>query len=119
MTQWPGTAVAVASLVVAAWCLVEAARRRAPNLVQLVGLGLVEALVLVHVGYAVAALAGGGRPHEYATFIGYLIAYCVIVPLAAVLARMEPTRWGSLIAGAACLVDAVLVVRLHQVWTGV
>jgi hypothetical protein len=37
------------------------------------------------------------------------------MPTAAVLARMEPTRWGSLILGVAALVMPVLVLRLQQI----
>jgi hypothetical protein len=118
MTEWAGTAVVVASLLVAAWCLVAVARGRALSVAHFAGLALVELLVLVHVGYGVAALARGDRPHEYATFIGYLIAFSIVLPVAGLLARLEPTRWGSVIAVAGCLVDAVLVLRLHQVWTG-
>jgi hypothetical protein len=36
-------------------------------------------------------------------------------PTAFVLARMEPTRWGNLILGVACLVLPVLVLRLQQI----
>ena len=40
-------------------------------------------------------------------------------PVDGVLARLEPTRWGALIATIGCVVVAVLIVRLDQVWTGV
>jgi hypothetical protein len=119
MTGWAGTAVAVCALLSAGWCGIGAARGRGIGTAQVAGLALVELLVLVHVGYGIAGLARGHRPHEYATFVGYLIAFPLILPLGAVLARLEPTRWGSVIAAVACLVDAVLVLRLHQVWTGV
>jgi len=116
---WTGTAVAVASLATAAWCLAWVARGRALAIGQVAALALVELLALVHVGYGVAELARGHRPHEYGIVVGYLIAFPLIVPAGYLLARLEPTRWGTAIAGVACLVDAVLVLRLHQVWTGV
>jgi hypothetical protein len=119
MTDWAGTAVVVAALVVAAWCLLGAARGRGIDRYQLAGLAVVEALVLVHTAYGISGLAGGHRPREYATFVGYLVAFPLILPLGTLLARLEPTRWGSVVAAGACLVDAVLVLRLHQVWTGV
>ncbi|HKT00961.1 MAG TPA: hypothetical protein VJT31_15645 [Rugosimonospora sp.] len=119
MTEWAATAVAVGSLAMAGWCLVTALRGHGVGRAHLAGLALVELLVLVHVGYGVSGLAGGHRPREYATFVGYLIAFVLILPVGAGLARLEPTRWGSTIALVACLVDAVLIVRLHQVWVGV
>jgi hypothetical protein len=118
MSHWPGTAVTIGALLVAAWCLVEVARNRPPGRLQYAGLAVVEALVLVHLGAAIVALAGGARPHEYGTFLGYLIAYVIVVPMGFLLARAEPTRWGSVIACVACLIDAVVVVRLNQVWSG-
>ncbi len=51
------------------------------------------------------------------TFVGYLVAASVLLPLAVALSFMERTRWGSVIAGAGSLVLAVLVLRLLQVWT--
>jgi hypothetical protein len=119
MTDWAGIATAVGALIVAAWCLLGAARGRGLDARQFAALALVEVLVLVHTGYGVAGLAGGHRPSEYATFVGYLIAFPLVLPLGTLLARLEPTRWGSVIAAVACLADAVLIVRLHQVWAGV
>jgi hypothetical protein len=119
VNDWAGIAVVVSTLLMAAWCLVTAARGQGIEVPQLAGLALVEVLVLVHTGYGVSSLAGGHRPHEYATFVGYLIAFPLMIPLGTLLARLEPTRWGAVIAAVACLVDTVLIVRLHQVWTGV
>jgi hypothetical protein len=114
-----GTAVIVASLLAAAWCLVTTLRRRPIRTGQLVGLAAVQALVVAQIVTAVVHLAQGQRPHEYVTFVGYLIAIFLILPVAGALARLEPTHWGSLIATVGCLVVAVLIVRLDQVWTGV
>ena len=54
-----------------------------------------------------------------ATFIGYLITTLCLPPLAAVLARMEPTRWGSVIVTVVRPVVPVLVLRLQQTWAEV
>ncbi len=109
-------AAIVLSLLVAAWALVAALRHRAPDRVQLIGLAGLELLLL---GLAVAAgvaLGGGERPGEPGAFFGYLVTLVCLPPLAAVLARMEPTRWGSAIVCAVCLVTPVVVVRLQQTW---
>jgi hypothetical protein len=119
MTDWAGTAVVVSGLLVAVWCLVSVVRARAVDRNQLIGLVLVQLLVFVHIGYGIGDLARGGHPNEYATFIGYLIAFGLVIPVAIALVRAEPTKWGALIAAVACVVDAILVLRLHQVWTGV
>jgi hypothetical protein len=41
----------------------------------------------------------------------------LMVPAAVVVALLERTRYGSVIAGAGSLVLAVLVLRLNQLWT--
>jgi hypothetical protein len=117
--QSVGTAVIVAALVLAAWCLVTAARDRTIGPYHWSGLGIVQALVVIETGFAVVHLASGAHPHEYATFIGYLITLFLILPAGMLLARMEPTRWGALIVAVAALVLPVLVLRVNQLWTGV
>ena len=64
---------------------------------------------------AVVGLFDGNRPADTATFVGYLITTIAFAPAALYLARMEPTRWGNLILGVACLVLPVLVLRLQQI----
>ena len=114
--HWLGTAVIVGALLAAAWCLVATLRDRPVDGSHLVALGVVQALVLAQIVVALVHLAQGQRPHSMTTFVGYLVAIFLIVPAGALLARLEPTRWGSLIATVACVVDAVLIVRLNQVW---
>nr|WP_175510347.1 hypothetical protein [Micromonospora phaseoli] len=113
-----GLAVAaiVLSLLVAGWALVATLRHRPPDRVQLIGLAVLELLLLALAVVAAVALGGGERPGEPGTFFGYLVTLICLPPLAAVLARMEPTRWGSAIVCAVCLVTPVVVVRLQQTW---
>jgi hypothetical protein len=114
-----GVTLTIVSLLVAVWCLVSTLRNRPIDVSHLVGLAIVQVLVIAEIVAGISHLAGGQRPHELVTFIGYLIAIFLIPPLAAVLARMEPTRWGSLIALVGCLVVPVLILRINQIWTGV
>ncbi|MFC7550630.1 hypothetical protein [Plantactinospora sp. GCM10030261] len=109
----------VLSLVVAAWALVATVRDRPPDRGQLVGVAVVEAALLVLAVVAVVDLVGGGRPGEPGVFAGYLVTLVCLPPLAYVLARMEPTRWGSGIVTVVCLVIPVVVVRLQQTWQAV
>jgi hypothetical protein len=108
-------ATIIAALVLAVWFLLRAALDRAPSrfdlMITLVLSVLVAALVLV----AIINLLTGTRPTETATFIGYLITTVCFAPVAYYLARLEPTRWGNLILGVACLVLPVLVLRLQQI----
>ncbi|MGC4744506.1 hypothetical protein ACLQ28_02410 [Micromonospora sp. DT201] len=110
------TASIVLSLLVAVWALVAAVRHRPPDRVQFIGLGLLELALLVLSVLALVAVGGGDRPGEPGAFFGYLVTLVCLPPLAWVLARMEPTRWGSAIVCAVCLVAPVVVLRLQQTW---
>jgi hypothetical protein len=105
----------VVALVLAAWFLLRSALNRPPTRLDLIASGVLGALVAVLCIVAVVGLFGDTRPQEVATFVGYLITAVAFMPTAAVLARMEPTRWGSLILGVAALVMPVLVLRLQQI----
>ena len=108
-------ATIVAALLVAAWCLLRAALNRAPSRFDLLATTVLAALVAVLVVVAVIGLFDGSRPSDTATFSGYLITTIAFAPVAVYLARLEPTRWGNLILGIACLVLPVLVLRLQQI----
>ena len=117
MNNGLAVAIMVASLLVGAACLVEAGRDRWLAAWHLAALAVVEIAVLVQVVLAVVALAGGDRPVEFATFVGYLIVTTLFLPAAVGLSMLERTRWGAVIAGSASLVVAVLMLRLVQTWT--
>ncbi|MFD0786598.1 hypothetical protein ACFQZ8_22085 [Micromonospora azadirachtae] len=110
------TASIVLSLLLAVWSLVSAMRNRPPDRWQLIGLGVLELVLIALTVVALVAIAGGDRPGEPGAFFGYLVTLLCLPPLAVVLARMEPTRWGSAIVCAVCLVTPVVVVRLQQTW---
>lgn len=106
------------SLVLAGWTLVAVVRDRWIGVSHLVGLAVLELVLLVATGIAIAKLVGGARPAELATFVGYLATLVLLPPAATVLAYMERTRWGSVIVAGAAVVCAVLALRLRQVWVG-
>jgi hypothetical protein len=108
--------IMIVSLAVGAWCFVAVAGDRWIDVTHLVGLALIEGLLLVQAALALAAIGGGHRPGEYTTFLGYLVTSVLMLPAAVGLALMEKTRWGSVIAGSAAVVAAVLCLRLGQVW---
>ena len=108
-------ATIVASLLLAVWYLIRSALNRPPTRADLLATALLSVLVAVLLLVAVVGLFDGTRPSETATFAGYLFTTIAFAPVAFVLARMEPTRWGNLILGVACLVLPVLVLRLQQI----
>ncbi|SHH36914.1 hypothetical protein SAMN05444351_4634 [Geodermatophilus nigrescens] len=110
---WSATAVAVA---VALAGLASTLARRRIGLVHLAGAAVLEVLLVVQAVVAGVALAGGERPPETATFLGYL-GGVVLLPVAGVLwSRTEPSRWAGTVLAVASLVTAVMVWRLVQLW---
>ena len=116
--MWTPLAVAImiGSVGLGAWCLASGVRGRYLNQTQYTGLLVLSGVVLVQSIVAVVRLVAGERPEELATFVGYLLTTLLFLPAGLSLARMEPTRWGSVIAGGAALTVAVLTLRSLQVW---
>jgi hypothetical protein len=89
---------------------------RRTGYVHLAAAGLLEVLLLVQAGVAVAALVGGRRLVETSTFLGYL-AGVVLVPVAGVLwSRTERSRWAGTVLAVAAAVAGVMVWRLVRLW---
>jgi hypothetical protein len=118
MVDGLATALIVAGLLLAAFSGLMALLNRPPQWAQLIGLGLVEALLLVQAGIAAGRMVAGERPDQMATFIGYLLTVVLIPILAALLGWSERSRWGSVVVAAGGAVVAIMTVRLQQVWHG-
>lgn len=106
---WIATAPALA---LAAWALLMAALGRPPDRVQLVGTAVVTVAVLIFT--IVKASSGGG--HWNALFVAYTLTALLLPPAAWIVAKLEPTRYGSMIVGFSALVVPVLALRMGQVW---
>jgi len=107
-----------ASLLLAAWCLVYVALDRRLDNPLFYGLAAIEvALVAQLVGGSIA-LANTTREVDGASFIGYLLTALLILPGAVVWSVAEKSRWGTAVLVVACLVVAVMVVRMQQIWAG-
>ena len=108
------TALVALSLVLAAVAFLFAALDRLPPRWHLLGLLALQLLVLAQ---AVAALLRlGDWEGPVGELLGYLAVAFLLVPGGMVLTVEERTRWGTAVLGAACLVLAVVVLRLDAVW---
>lgn len=76
--------------------------------------GLLLQVVIVVVGFAT-----GSSTEHMATFIGYLIASVLVLPLAVFWTIAERSRWSAVVLGVGYLVVAVVVLRLIAVWSPV
>lgn len=112
------TGVIVASLVVALVAVITAIRNRPINIVLLVGLGVLEAALLVQAVIAIVQLIGGKQIGNTTVFLGYLATTVVIPVFGAYWGMAERTRWGTGVVAVACLALPALVGRLLQLWSG-
>jgi hypothetical protein len=106
----------VVALLLAGWALLCAALNREPDRIQRIGVILTSVAVAVYLVAAVVSWIGGTGPDQAVTFLGYGLTSVALPYGGWVIGRMEPTRYGSLIVGAAALIVPVLIVRMGQVW---
>ena len=108
------TALVVLALLLAVVAFVFAALDRLPPRWHLLGLLALQLLVLAQAVVALTRLGGWDGPTG--ELLGYLAVAFLLVPGGMVLTVEERTRWGPAVLGAACLVLAVVVLRLQVIW---
>jgi hypothetical protein len=112
--EGPATAVAVLAGALGAWALLLAALDRLPPRIHLQALFLLQAALVLQAVVAVVRMSEwGGSKGELS---GYLLVSALLVPGGLILAVEERSRWGTLVLAVACLVVAVVQVRLLAVW---
>ncbi|HKS45066.1 MAG TPA: hypothetical protein VJT49_08100 [Amycolatopsis sp.] len=111
-------AVALASLLVAAWSFLLAARGRAPERPLLAALAVVEVLLVAQLVIGVVLLFTGNRPASLATYLAYLVGSLLVLPAGTVWALAERSRSSTVVLGIACVAIPVMVLRLYQIWSG-
>ncbi len=116
-----GLAYALVALSAAAgiWGLVTAALDKPPGKAQLLFAAFDWLVTLVQSVIGLLRLAGGYRPVETATTIGYLLAILLLIPLAWFWANTERTRWSGVVLAVAALSVLAMTLRLLQLWTQV
>jgi len=108
------TPVFVLSLALGAWALGWAARNVLLPKLHLQVLFLLQAVLVVQA--VVALVRMGDWEGSKGELSGYLAVSALLVPGGLVLAVEERSRYGTLVLAVACLVVAVVEVRLLSVW---
>ena len=114
MIEGAAHAVALLAVALGVWALLMAALDRLPPKVHLQALFLLQAALVVQAVVAVVEMGEWGGSQGELT--GYLVVSALLVPGGLVLAVEERSRWGTLVLAVACLVVAVVQVRLLAVW---
>jgi hypothetical protein len=114
VTAGLSTAVFVLSLSLGVFALLLAALDRLPPKLHLQSLFLLQAVLLVQAVVALTRL--GGWDGSTGELVGYLAVSALLVPGGLILAVEERSRWGTLVLAVACLVVAVVELRLLAIW---
>jgi hypothetical protein len=105
------------SLAAAVFAVVLAARDKRINWTLLGVLGVIEVALVAQLVVGIVQLSGTDRDVSGPFFVGYLIGSLIILPIGALWALAESSRWGAGALAIACVVIPILELRLYDVWT--
>jgi hypothetical protein len=90
-----------------------------PGNLTVAGQALIEIGLLALLITAIVLVSGGQQAKTSTVeFFAYLVG-ALIIPLAAVFwSLVERTRWSNVVLGVSGLAIVVMLVRMHQIWTG-
>lgn len=91
---------------------------RRPGDVTVGSLALIELLLIVQIVVAlIAPFAGNPPTGSLLEFWTYLVSAALVPIAGAAWALLERSRWSTVVMGVAALAVAVMVWRMHQIWT--
>ncbi len=112
---WVQVVVASAAGVL---CVVLGLAGRRPSDLTVGALALVEVLLIAQVVVAIVAPFAGNPPTGSLLELWVYLVSAVLLPIAGVAwALIERSRWSTVIMGVAALAIAVMVWRMHVIWT--
>lgn len=118
MIPWFTVAQVAVAVAAGVFCVGAGVAGRRPSDWSVGALALVEMLLVAQVITAIVApLAGNPPTGDLLEFWVYLVS-AVLLPIGAVLwALMERSRWSTVVLGVAALAIAIMVWRMHVIWT--
>ncbi|WP_433011649.1 hypothetical protein [Kribbella sp. CA-294648] len=109
-------ALVALSLAATVFALVLAGLDRRINWWLLGLIGVVEVALVAQLVVGIVQLAGTERDVSGPFFIGYLIGALLVLPIGALWALADSSRWGAGALAIACVVIPVVELRLHTLW---
>ncbi len=106
----------VLSLAVAGWAGVLVALDRVIDLPLFVAAGVLELAMLGQLALSLVLLGRPDHTGSVLLFVLYLVVLVVLLPVGAVWATLEHSRWGPAVLAVACLAEPVVLWRLTSVW---
>lgn len=118
MILWFTIAQVAAAVAAGILCTVAGLAGRRPGDVTVGSLALLLLLLIGQVVVAIVAPFAGNAPTGSALeFWVYLVSAVLLPPAAVAWALIERSRWSTVIMGIAALAVAVMVWRMHVIWT--
>lgn len=111
------TVLVAGSLMVAAWALLSCVFGRRFDDPLFYACAALEVAFVGQLVAGLVALARTTRDVDGVTFVAYLLTAVLLPPVAVVWAASDRTRWGTAVVTAMGLTQAVLAVRLLDIWT--
>lgn len=118
MILWFTILQIVVAVAAGVFCVVAGLVGRRPSDVSVGSLAVVEALLIAQVIAAIVAPFSGNPPTgDLLEFWTYLVS-AVLMPVGGVIwALIERSRWSTVILGVVALALAVMLWRMHVIWT--
>ncbi len=121
MLDWLYAAQLWIALAIGVITLVLGLIGRVPSDWTVGGQAVIELGLLVQLVVSIVLVANGQHAvNDTAEFFAYLIT-ALIIPLGAVFWALidRKSKWSTVVLGVSGLTIAVMLVRMHQIWTGV
>lgn len=106
-----------ASAVVTAWALVSWLRDRPFDDPMFYAVAVLELVLIFTAVIGLVALSRTARDVDGVTFVSYLASAVLLPPVAVLWGASDRTRWGTGVVALTGLVEAVIAVRLFDLWT--
>ena len=112
ISLWSALVIGLASLLIGLL-------GRSPSLLTLAAQAVIEIQLVVLAVTSISDVANGGSAKTSTVeFFAYLVG-ALIIPVAAVFwSLLERSKWSTVVLGVSALAIAVMLVRMHQIWTG-
>lgn len=118
MILWFTIAQVVVAVAAGLLCVVAGLAGRRPSDFTVGSLALLELLLLAQIVVAIVAPFAGNPPTgSLLEYWVYLVSAALLPPAAVFWALLERSRWSTVIMGIAALSVAVMVWRMHVIWT--
>ena len=94
---------------------------RKPHDLMALAVVITEALLLIQLVTTIVLVTQGQQAkNDTVEYFAYIITALLVPPAAIVWALIDrKTKWSTVVLGVAGITIAVMLVRMHQIWTGV